>query len=76
MDVYDELAHVRWSLIETCFTGASAQNRVMLRVKVMDEWVTVSDEVVDEVGGMGRIAGDERWVIGQNRSMELVIAKF
>ncbi|KAK5091814.1 hypothetical protein LTR70_006344 [Exophiala xenobiotica] len=76
MDVVDRSADVRFSLIETCFTGMMIENRVMLRLKVLGEWRDVVGEVAKEVGVMGRIAGDERWVIGQNERLQVVVARF
>lgn len=76
MDVVDRSADVRFNLIETCFTGMMAENRVVLRLKVRDEWTTVVDELAKEVGAMGRVAGDERWVIGQNERLQVVVARF
>lgn len=78
MDVLDTEAHVRLSLVETCFTSQIIENRLIVRVKVGDapEWVALDDDLTMKVGGMGRIAGDERWVIGQNERMELVVIEF
>ncbi len=82
MDVFDAGAGVRLSLIETCFSGHSMENKLVLRVKADAEnlegggWRTLGDELAKEVSGMGRIAGDERWILGQNERMELVILKF
>ena len=83
MDVVDAGAGVRLSLVETCFSGQSMENRLVVRVKVETsdedeeaEWVTLDDELAKEVSSMGRIAGDERWLIGQNERMELVVLKF
>ncbi|KAJ9651898.1 hypothetical protein H2198_008862 [Neophaeococcomyces mojaviensis] len=76
MDVSDQEAQVRFSLIETCFTGMMIENKIMLRIKALDRWTNLDDEIVREVGAMGRIAGDERWVVGQNARLELVVAKF
>jgi len=74
-EVVDKEADVRLSLVETCFTG-SMVNRVEMRVKALGGWKIMDYDVVKEVGGMGRIAGDERFVVGQNSSMEIVVAKF
>lgn len=101
MDIVDSRAGVRLSLVETCFSGQSVENRLVVRFKTMlsstsvsaysndhnvnidldldladDEWVTLDDDMTREVAWMGRIAGDERWVIGQNDRMELVVLKF
>jgi hypothetical protein len=86
MDLLDEQTGVRLSLIETCFTGLSMmENKLVVRVKLPwlneqddeGEYVVLKDdELVSEVSAMGRIAGDERWIIGQNERMELVILKF
>ncbi|KIW87127.1 uncharacterized protein Z519_12238 [Cladophialophora bantiana CBS 173.52] len=96
MDVVDAEAGVRLSLVETCFSGQSVENRLVVRLKVEaandkdsvlhgDEeasaatgpvWATLDDDLTKEVSFMGRIAGDERWLIGQNERMELVVLKF
>ena len=85
MDIVDDQTGVRLSLIETCFTGIMMENKLMLRIKV--PWLNEEDEegayvmlkdddLVREISAMGRIAGDERWIIGQNERMELVVLKF
>jgi len=82
MDVVDSEAGVRLSLVETCFSGHSMENKLVVRVKAEvedlegDGWTTLGDELVKEVSGMGRIAGDERWLLGQNERMELVVLRF
>ncbi|KAJ9603355.1 hypothetical protein H2200_012133 [Cladophialophora chaetospira] len=82
MDVVDSEAGVRLSLVETCFSGHSMENKLVVRVKVEaedlqeDVWRTLDEEFAKEVSGMGRIAGDERWLLGQNERMELVVLKF
>ena len=83
MDVVDSAAGVRLSLIETCFSGHSMDNRLIVRVKVEAEgiagskqWVSLEDDLAAQVSGMGRITGEERWLIGQNERMEVVVLKF
>jgi hypothetical protein len=82
MDVFDAEAGVRMSLVETCFSGQSMENRLVVRLKVERgegqeaEWVTLDDKLTHQVASMGRIAGDERWLLGQNERMELVVLKF
>ena len=86
MDAVDDQTGVRLSLVETCFTGLSMmENKLIIRIKVpwLDEQnqdgeyvVLQDDRLVQELSVMGRIAGDERWIIGQNEMMELVVAKF
>ncbi len=86
MDIIDDQTGLRLSLVETCFTGLSMmENKLIVRIKVpwLDEQfddgeyvVLRDDELAREVSVMGRIAGDERWLIGQNERMELVILKF
>lgn len=78
MDVLDPDAEVRLSLVETCFTSQSIENRILVRLKVGDggESAVLDDDLAKIVGGMGRIAGDERWIIGQNERMELVVIEF
>lgn len=76
MDCFDASADVRYSLVETCFTGMMGVNRRMVRIKVLGELADLAEEVAREVGAMGRIAGDERWLIGQNEELQVVVAKF
>lgn len=83
MDVVDPAAGVRLSLMETCFSGQSMENRLIVRLKTGSdnadaetEWVTLEDRLTAEVSAMGRIAGDERWLIGQSERMEIVVLKF
>ena len=42
----------------------------------MAGWIAMDDKLVEQVAWMGRIAGDERWIVGQNRGMEIVVLKF
>ena len=86
MDVVDRQSGVRLGLVETCLTGLGVDNRLMVRVKV--PWLKDNfgydgryvmleeDEAVKEVSAMGRIDGDERWVVGQNERMEVVVLRF
>ena len=84
MDVVDRAADVRLSLIETCFSGQSVENKLAMRLKTRGvddednevEWVTLEDSLTAEVSAMGRIAGDERWLVGQNERMEIVVLHF
>jgi hypothetical protein len=86
MDVVDDVTGVRLSLVETCFSGLSMMdNRLIVRIKVpwLDEnhedgeyLILKDDELSREISAMGRIAGDERWIIGQNERLELVVLKF
>lgn len=78
IDVVDREAGIRFALLETCFSGMGMPNRIMVRVKVGEdgEWQNMEGDVIDELSAMGRIAGDERWIIGMNRKLELVIGKF
>jgi hypothetical protein len=83
MDVVDSRAGVRLSLVETCFSGQSVENKLVVRAKVEEAeggdegtWAALDDEVACEVSSMGRIAGDERWLIGQNERLEVVVLKF
>ncbi|EXJ87593.1 hypothetical protein A1O3_04554 [Capronia epimyces CBS 606.96] len=90
MDVVDAEAGVRLSLVETCISGMNVQNQFVIRMKTETggivrgqkeedcelEWVTLAGGLTKEVAAMGRIAGDERWLIGQNERMEIVVLKF
>ncbi|KIX09689.1 uncharacterized protein Z518_00770 [Rhinocladiella mackenziei CBS 650.93] len=87
MDIVDSDAGVRLSLVETCFSGQSVDNRLVVRMKTQYrsgenngnaalDWTTLDESLTREVSAMGRIAGDERWIIGQNDRMEIVVLKF
>lgn len=84
MDLLDRQTQMRISLVETCFTGFMMENRLLIRLKApwMDEapdgpFVVLKDDLATrEVSAMGRIAGDERWIVGQNHEMELTILRF
>jgi hypothetical protein len=90
MDIVDPHTSVRLSLVETCFTGWMMENRLVVRIgtpwlKDTDtpiqegngSYVVLNDDVATrEVSAMGRIAGDERWLLGQNERMEISILRF
>lgn len=69
---------VRFGLIETCLTGMTVQNSLLVRVRLAkdDDWITLDDGVTKELSAMGRIAGDERWLVGQNGKLQIVVARF
>lgn len=77
-EIGDRYSHVRFALIETCFTGLVVENRLLARLQVKqdEQWQNLDDELSEEISAMGRIAGDERWLIGQNKRMQIVIARF
>ena len=89
MDVLDNKTEVRMSLVETCFTGWMMENRLVLRIRT--PWlkdanreaeegggfvILKDDKATREVSAMGRIAGDERWCLGQNERMEIAVLRF
>ncbi|KPI37751.1 uncharacterized protein AB675_97 [Cyphellophora attinorum] len=89
MDVLDQKTGVRISLVETCFTGWMVENRLVLRIGTPqmkaagssgddhDGFTILRDDAATrEVSAMGRIAGDERWVLGQNGGMEIAVLRF
>ena len=75
-DVVDEVANVRFSLVETVFTGQFVENRKLIRIQALGRLATLVDALADEVSHMGRIEGDERFLVGQNGSQEVVVLKF
>ena len=77
MDVLDNAAGVRFSLVETVFTGQYFENKKMIRIESLGlRPVVLEDELARETCHMGRIAGDERFLVGQNSSQEIVVLKF
>lgn len=76
IDVYNSDSDVRFSFIKTCFTGTMMSNRTMLRVKSLGKWTDMEDRIMQEIGAMGQIAGDERWLVGQISKINVVVAYF
>lgn len=80
MDAVDRDARVRFALLETCFSGLGAINRVEIRIKVGEEedgeWQSLDGAAARELIATGRIAGDERWIVGMNAMLELVVGRF
>lgn len=77
MDVVDAAARVRFSLIETVFTGQLVENRKLIRIEALDgKPMVLDDELAENLSHMGRIAGDERFLVGQNASQEVVVLRF
>jgi hypothetical protein len=48
----------------------------VIRVKANGRIAILDQPYVELVAALGKIAGDERWLIGQNDSQELVVLKF
>lgn len=77
-EIGDSHSQVRFALIETCFTGLVVENRLLARLQIQQDghWQNLDDSLSRQVSAMGRIAGDERWLIGQNKRMQIVVARF
>jgi len=76
-DVIDSRANIRFSLIETVFTGQSVENKRLIRIHALGRPLAVlDDELAREMTHMGRIMGDERYLIGQNARQEVVVLTF
>jgi hypothetical protein len=76
MDVVDEEAHVRFSLAESVFTGRDVHNTAFVRIRALDKMATLDEATTRQIAYMGKIAGDERFLIGQNDSQEIVVLRF
>jgi len=76
MDVVDEKADVRFSLLESVFTGKDAHNTAFVRVRALQRMATLDEATTRQIAHMGKIAGDERFLVGQNDSQEIVILRF
>jgi hypothetical protein len=76
MDVVDQVANVRFSLVETVFTGQFIENKKFVRIESLDKRPIALEEFSREICHMGRIGGDERFLVGQNSSQEVVVLKF
>lgn len=76
MDVVDDKAPVRFSLAETVFTGRDAQNMAFVRIRALESMATLDESTTKQIAHIGKIAGDERFLIGQNDSHEIVVLRF
>ena len=76
MDVVDHNADVRFSLAETVFTGRDIQNNAFLRIRSLGTMATLDETTTKQIAFMGKIAGDERFLIGQNDVHAVVILRF
>jgi hypothetical protein len=76
MDVVDEEAEVRFSLSESVFTGRDVQNTAFVRIRALGRMATLDESTTRQIASMGRIAGDERFLVGQNDSQEIVVLHF
>jgi F-box domain len=76
MDVLDEKADVRFSLAESVFTGKDVQNTAFVRIWALGKMATLDASTTKQVGYMGKIGGDERALVGQNDSQEVVVLRF
>lgn len=76
MDVVDHKADVRFSLAETVFTGRDIQNNALLRIRSIGAMATLDDTTTKQIAYMGKIAGDERFLIGQKDAHDVVVLRF
>ncbi len=76
MDVVDEKADVRFLLAESCFTSKDVQNSALLRIQALGIMATLDEATAKQVSHVGKIAGDERFLVGQNDRQEVVVLKF
>jgi F-box domain len=76
MDVIDHKADVRFSLAESVFTGRDMQNTTCLRIRTLGRMATLDQSSTKQIAYTGKIAGDERFLIGQNDSLEIVVLRF
>lgn len=76
MDVVDEKANVRFSLVESVFTGKDVSNTAFVRIRASDRMATLDAATTKQIAHMGKIAGDERFLVGQNDNQEIVVLRF
>lgn len=76
MDVFDAEADVRFSLAESVFTGREVHNTPFVRIRALGNMATLDESTTRQIAHMGKIAGDERFLIGQNDSQEVVVLRF
>jgi hypothetical protein len=76
MDVVDEKADVRFSMGQSVFTGKDVQNTAFIRIRALGRMATLDESTTRQVAHMGKIAGDERFLVGQNDSQDVVVLRF
>jgi hypothetical protein len=76
MDVVDEKADVRFSLVQSVFTGKDVHNMAFVRIWALQRMATLDEATTRQIAHMGKIAGDERFLVGQNDSQEIVVLRF
>lgn len=76
MDVVDEKADVRFSLAESVFTGRDVHNTPFVRIRALGKMATLDESTTMQIAYMGKIAGDEQFLLGQNESQEIVVLRF
>ena len=63
--------------VETVFTGQFIENKKLVRIESLDKRpMALEEEFAREICHMGRIGGDERFLVGQNSSQEVVGLNF
>jgi hypothetical protein len=50
--------------------------RPLLHVAVSKHEVAMRDDLWKQLLGKGKIAGDERWLVGENRDGDVVVLRF
>ena len=76
MDVIDKKAAVRFSLAESVFTGRDVHNTPFVRIRALERIATLDEYTTRQIAYKGKIGGDERFLVGQIDSQEVVILKF
>jgi F-box domain len=76
MDVVDERADVRFSLAESVFSGRDVENTAFVRIRALGRMATLDESTTRQISHMGKIAGDEDFLVGQNDSQEVVVLTF
>lgn len=75
IDVVDEPSHVSFSLLRTNLSGPF--NWTIVKIRADEErTVELDGKLAEQVTYKGRIAGDERVLIGENDRQEIVVLKF
>ena len=65
VNVVDRAARVWFTLAQTMFRGQDAMNWTVVRVKALGREAGMEERWARLVTGKGKLAGDERWLIGE-----------
>ena len=74
LDAVDEEADVTYSVLRTNISGPF--NVTLVKIRLHGSSIDLNDRASDQVSYKGKVAGDERFLIGENSRQKIVVLKF